>query len=109
MEPHKTVVERGDTYAIELNIRAHQPEGWYEYIPDGGDVITVYIKHKDTLVNQMSYETPEGNRERISVVVPTDLPEGCYTYDVIIVTSDGEKHTICDECILKIKEDGTHA
>ena len=29
--------------------------------------------------------------------------------DIILNTSDGEKHTICDEYILKIKEDGAYA
>lgn len=110
MIPHRTVVERGDTCLIELEILVSQPEGWFEYIPDGGDAISVYIKNKSNeIVTQQTVTVEEGNTERIMLNIPTNLPAGDYTYDVTIDTSYGEKHTICDEYILKIKEDGAYA
>ena len=110
MKPHKIVVERGDTCIRELDIRVMQPEGWFEYIPVGGDQISVYIKNKQNeIITQWTVTVPEGNEDRIMITIPTNLPKGEYTYDVIIDTADGEKHTICDENILKIKEDGAYA
>ena len=109
MKPHKTVVERGDTCKLLLDIRVIQPEGWFEYIPDG-DTVSVFIKNKDNeIIKQIEITVPTGNEEKIMIDIPTDLEKGEYRYDIILNTSDGEKHTICDEYILKIKEDGAYA
>lgn len=108
MKPHKIIVERHDTCIVGLYIRTKQPDGWYEYIPCGGDVITVYIKNKE---NKKIYEfmqtVPPGNTDRINLKFPTDLPEGEYTYDVIL-QSGSERHTVCDENIYIIKEDDAY-
>ena len=109
MKPHKTVVERGDTCKLLLDIRVIQPEGWFEYIP-AGDTISVFIKNKaNEIIRQNVIAVPPGNEEKIMIDMPTDLEKGEYSYDIIINTSDGEKHTICDEYIFKIKEDRAHA
>jgi len=110
MKPHRTVVERGDTCRLQLDIRVIQPEGWFDYIPEGGDRITVYIKNKDNaIVSQRTVTVPAGNEHKIMLEMPSDLEKGEYRYDVILETTDGEKHTICDEYIFKIKEDGAYA
>ena len=110
MKPQKTVVERGDTCMIDVSIRCRQPEGWYEYIPSKGDRISVYIKDRENkIVDHKDTTPPEDNTERMSIVIPTDLPKGKYTYDIILTLSTGERHTICDENILKIKEDSAYA
>ncbi|MCQ2464388.1 MAG: hypothetical protein MJ095_02250 [Oscillospiraceae bacterium] len=104
MKPHKIIVERHDTCMVGLYIRTKQPDGWYEYIPCGGDKITVCIKDKhNELVHKFTQTTPPGNDDRITLNFPTDLPEGKYTYDVIL-ESGPERHTICDENIYEIKE-----
>lgn len=109
MKPHKTVVERGDTCKLLLDIRVIQPEGWFEYIP-AGDTVSVFIKNKDNeIIKQIEITVPAGNEEKIMIDIPTDLEKGEYRYDIILNTSDGEKHTICDEYIFKIKEDGAYA
>lgn len=110
MKPHRTVVERGDTCILELDIRMIQPEGWFIYIPSGGDKISVYIKDKDNeIVSTVTKTVEAGNEENIMLTIPTDLEKGDYRYDVIIETAYNEKHTICDEYILKIKEDEAYA
>lgn len=109
MKPHKTVVERGDTCKLLLDIRVIQPEGWFEYIP-AGDTVSVFIKNKDNeIIKQIEITVPTGNEEKIMIDIPTGFEKGEYRYDIILNTSDGEKHTICDEYILKIKEDGAYA
>lgn len=109
MKPHKTVVERGDTCKLLLDIRVIQPEGWFEYIP-AGDTVSVFIKNKDNeIIKRIEITVPAGNEEKIMIDIPTDLEKGEYRYDIILNTSDGEKHTICNEYILKIKEDGAYA
>ena len=50
MKPHKITVERYDTCIVPLLIRVKQLDGWYEYIPCGGDVITVNIKNKSNKI-----------------------------------------------------------
>lgn len=111
MKPHRTVVERGDTCLLELDIRMIQSEGWFEYKPNTGDVIDMYIKNKDNeIVTQVTKTVEAGNEDNIVLPVPTTtLSKGEYTYDVIITFPGGEKHTICDEYILKIKEDEAYA
>ena len=109
MKPHRTVVERGDTYELELNIRVYQDEGYYEYFPVAGDKISVYVKQNNKVITEERLHVYADMEERVRINVPTQLPAGDYTYDVVISCADGEKHTICDEYILKIKEDSTHA
>lgn len=108
MKPQKIIVERGDTCIRELQIRCMQPDGWYEYIPSRNDRITVYIKNSDNkVVKTLSITFKEDPEERVKITFPTDLPEGRYTYDVIIETED-EKHTICNEYLYEIKEDDAY-
>lgn len=108
MKPHKIVTERHDTCIVALVIRTKQPDGWYEYVPCGGDVITVYIKDKkNKIVHKFLHTVPPGNDDRINLTFPTDLPEGEYTYDVILQSGD-ERHTVCDENIFIIKEDDAY-
>lgn len=109
MKPHKTVVERGDTCKLLLDIRVIQPEGWFEYIP-AGDTVSVFIKNKENeIIAQIKLIVPAENEEKIMINIPTYYDAGEYRYDIILNTSDGEKHTICDEYILIIKEDGAYA
>lgn len=109
MKPHKTVVERGDTYAIELELRMHQPEGWFEYFPVSGDEVLMYIKKQNKVITELTITIDTDMEERLRVNIPTHLPKSDYTYDVILKCANGEKHTICDEYILKIKEDSAYA
>lgn len=109
MKPHKTVVERGDTYAIELELRMHQPEGWFEYFPVSGDEVLMYIKKQNKVITELTITIDTDMEERLRVNIPTHLPKGDYTYDVILKCANGEKHTICDEYILRIKEDSAYA
>ena len=65
MKPHKTVVERGDTCKLLLDIRVIQPEGWFEYIP-AGDTISVFIKNKaNEIIRQNVITVPPGNEEKM--------------------------------------------
>ena len=108
MKPHKITVERYDTCIVPLLIRVKQLDGWYEYIPCGGDVITVNIKNKSNkIVKTFTQTVQPGNDKEISLKFPTDLPESEYTYDVILETGV-EKHTISDDYIFKIKEDDAY-
>jgi len=108
MKPQIITTEKGDTCIKELQILCSQPDGMYEYVPKGGDIVQLNIKNSDNVIvysNDVTVE--EGNTDRVVIEFPADLDEGTYTYDVIIKTED-EKHTICNEYILEMKEDDAY-
>lgn len=110
MKKHKIVVERGDTCIPVLFVLTRQDDGYYEYIPKKGDSVSLYIKNSNgTSVSLVRREIGFDNTERITLNIPTNLEKGEYTYDVVLETSEGEIHTICDDNILIIKDDGAHA
>lgn len=110
MKRQRIIAEKGDQCDVELEIRIRQDEGWYEYIPRGGDRIIVVIDNaeKET-VRSVAVTVPENNSERITVSIPTDLDAGTYTYDVILnYAGTSEKCTVCRDNILMIREDAQH-
>lgn len=111
MQKHRIIVERLDKCLAEIMIISKQPEGNYEYIPVKGDKLKVRIKDKkDTVVKTYEITVSEDLSDRMSMDIPTDLEAGEYTYDISITYADSdERHTVCDDNILIIKEDEGHA
>ena len=110
MKRQRITAEKGDQCDVELEIRIRQDEGWYEYIPQSGDTITVVVDDAEgETVRSLSVTAPENNSERITVSIPTDLNAGTYTYDVILnYAGTSGKCTVCRDNILIIREDAQH-
>ena len=113
MTRHKITVSKDDQCITDIIINTRQPEGWFEYIPKAGDKFRVVVKNRrNDIVRETVTTVQDGNAERISLTIPTDLDGGKYTYDVMLILTEEEKettHTICDENILIIKEDDAYA
>ena len=114
MKRHKITVEKGDTCITDVVIETKQDEGWYEYIPQINDKIQAVFKdHSNIVVKTVNVEVPSEEARRISIMMPSDLETGEYTYDVTLVCrgDDGEDevHTICDDNIFIVKEDERNA